>query len=72
MMRNFSATLRRFCADRFATSGSGNPKDLGDKSHYVRHMLGYMTTDDFVEFIVCKRIRENTQIVDYVGVGSGV
>ena len=55
-----------------APAGSGDAKKFCDKRHHVGHVLGDVTTDDFIELVVCKRIGKNTEIVDYIGVGARV
>jgi hypothetical protein len=60
------------CGNPDSTTRFGNAKEFGDKGHYVGHVLGHMTTDNQVEFIIGKRVGEITQIVNHIGVGPRV
>ena len=55
-----------------STAGSGDPIKLRNEGHDIGHVLGDMAADYFVELIICERIRKDTQIVDYIGVGPGI
>lgn len=50
----------------------GNAVKLGNKSHYVRDVLNHMAADYLVEFVVSKRIRHYSQIVDHIRMGPWV
>jgi hypothetical protein len=45
-----------------------DPMKLRNERHYVGNMLGDVATNNFVEFIVSKRIRNRSQIVNYIRV----
>jgi hypothetical protein len=55
-----------------ATTGRGDAKQFRDKGHYVGHVLGDVTTNDFIEFVICERIRKHTEIMDHIGMGARV
>lgn len=58
--------------DTNLTAGSGDPIKLGNEGHHIGHVLGDMAADHLVELIIRERIRKNTEIVDYIGMGPGV
>src|SRR4029453_7497556 len=45
-----------------------NPVKFTDERNHIRHVFDYMATNNFVELIVWKRVWQNTQVVDDVGV----
>jgi hypothetical protein len=45
-----------------------DPVKLCNERHYVGNMLGDVATNNFIEFIVSKRIRNRSQIVNYIRV----
>lgn len=69
--RSVRIRIMRSC-DLNPPTRSGDAKKFRDKGHCVGHVLGDMPTDDFVELIVFKWIRQNPEIVDDIGVGPGV
>jgi hypothetical protein len=60
------------CGNPDSTGGFCNAMQFRDKSHDVGYVLGDMAADYFVELIIGERIRKDTQIMDYIGVGSGI
>jgi hypothetical protein len=56
----------------YPAAGSGDPKEFGYKRHNIRHMLGDVTADNLVEFIICKGVRKNPEIVNHICMSFGV
>ena len=52
--------------DRNAAAAFSDAIEFGDESHYVGNMLGDVTTDDPVEFIIGERIWNRSEIVNYI------
>src|SRR5206468_7798260 len=52
--------------DRNGTAWLGNSIEFRDEGHNIRHMLDYVPTDDLVEFIIGKRIRNIAEIMNYI------
>ena len=46
--------------------------EFSHESHDIGNMLGDMTTDDLVEFIIEERIWHDAEIVNYVSVTLGI
>lgn len=46
--------------------------EFANKGHYVRHVFDNMPADDYVEFVVRKRIRKSSEVVNDVRIGPGI
>ena len=55
--------------DQNSAAGPGDTVQLGNKRHHIRNMFGDMTTNDVVKFVIRKRIRNRSKIVNDVCVG---
>ena len=60
------------CRDCDSSAGFGDAMQLSDERHHVRNMLSDVTADDVVKIVVRKRIRNRSQIVNYIRVSFGI
>ena len=50
----------------YLTAGLRDAMKLTHHAHWVVHVLDYVTSDNFVEFVISERIREIVKIVDHI------
>ena len=62
--------VRRY--DLYQTRGPGYAMKLADERHDVRNVLNDVTTNDFIKFVVGKRIGDRAQVVQDIGVGPRI
>ena len=56
-----------WCDDLDQTAGLRDSMQLIDEAQHVGHMFDNVATDDLIEFVVAKRIRKESEIVNQVG-----
>src|SRR5690242_10772487 len=54
------------------TAALGDAVEFGDKANHIRHVLDHVAANDLLELVVGKRIREDREIVNDVGVTARV
>lgn len=60
------------CDKLDAPARPGDSVKLGDESHHIGNVLDYVAADDFIEFVIGERIRYDSQIMYYIGIGFGI
>lgn len=61
-----------WCDDLYQAARFRDAMKLGDETHHVGNVLDHVPADYFIELIFRERVRNLTEIVDHIGVRSGI